>query len=99
MAVGRAARLALSMQTSALPARMIVVMLRRVRGRERELDAVGELADMAGRGKGGGPLGAGPRGAGKTRSPEEARAIARRSGLRTASAEAFEGQRGVPFTT
>ena len=41
----------------------------------------------------------GPAGIGKSRTLAEAKKIARRAGVRVASAEAFEGQRTVPFAT
>jgi DNA-binding CsgD family transcriptional regulator len=74
-------------------------MDRRVRGRDRELDVVGELVGATARGKGGVLLIEGPPGIGKTRMLTETVAVARRAGLRVAAAEAFEGQRTVPFAT
>jgi predicted ATPase len=74
-------------------------MDRRVRGRDLELDVVGELVGATAHGDGGVLLIEGPAGIGKTRMLAEAEAVARRAGVRVAAAEAFEGQRTVPFAT
>lgn len=70
-----------------------------VRGRDRELATIGELVSATARGNGGVLLVEGPSGIGKTRMLAEAATIAGRTGVRHVSAEAFEGQRTVPFAT
>ena len=70
-------------------------MDRRVRGRDSELELLGEFIGTPG----GVLLLEGPAGIGKTRLLTEAKEIARRAGVRVAAADAFEGQRTVPFAT
>src|ERR1044072_9425545 len=70
----------------------------RVRGRDMELEAIGELVSATLQGAGGVLLVGGPPGLGKTQLLTDAIAIAGRAGLRHVSAEAFEGHPTVPFS-
>jgi DNA-binding CsgD family transcriptional regulator len=68
-----------------------------VRGRDRELDVIGECLAATARGQGGVLLVEGAPGIGKSRVLAEAREMARRTGVRAMFAEAFESQQTVPF--
>lgn len=68
-----------------------------LRGRETELDVIGEALAAAAAGEGGVLLVDGAPGIGKTSLLLEAQAIARRVGVRTIVGQAFESRASVPF--
>jgi DNA-binding CsgD family transcriptional regulator len=69
----------------------------RLRGREPQLDVAGELIDATGRGRAGTLVFEGAPGIGKSRLLGELAAMTRRSRLRVARGQAFEGGWAVPF--
>jgi predicted ATPase len=68
-----------------------------MRGRERELDAIGDRVAAMARGEGGAVIVDGPPGIGKSTLLAEAEAMARRSGARVLAGEGLESQQNVSF--
>jgi DNA-binding CsgD family transcriptional regulator len=68
-----------------------------LRGRDQEVEAIGDALGAAAAGRGGVLLFEGPHGIGKTRLLAEAREMARRVGVRALGGDALESQQMVPF--